>query len=184
MALTSEALQLPAGANDLHGPPESLGRAALIASLRGETRVLLRQFLDDTAFRDRVGERLLAVDVPPAFEHGPAHRHMPMIRRRHDHGIDVALLVEQLPIVAICSGVAQPIDGAGTVELPLIDVADGHDLLVDFRKLREEIATHVASHADACDREPVVRRRCQTASRPQKAGHASEDGRGLEEAAA
>src|SRR5690606_25761453 len=84
---------------------------------------------------DRVGARLLAIDVlAPAHGHD-AGRGVVVVGRADDDRVDVAVpLVEHLPVVVVLGGVLEHVEGAGGAWLAWalssqVHIAQGDDLL-------------------------------------------------------
>ncbi|MCX7418263.1 MAG: hypothetical protein NT013_01840 [Planctomycetia bacterium] len=78
-----------------------------------------------------------------------ANRDMPMIRRGNDHRINAGLLFEQLAVIVIRLGIGQPLHLQSTLTLPLIDIANGDDLLIDLAEFRDQVTPHLAPHPNA-----------------------------------
>jgi hypothetical protein len=120
--------------------PGFFRRLALVAQLGGRARAL-RRFGDLAGFGDRVGERLLAIDVLAPAESRQRHHGVAVVGRGHHHRVHV-LLIEQFAVIAI---------GAATsVAAPLaIDVADGGDLHLVEREEIEQVHVPLTAQADA-----------------------------------
>lgn len=81
-----------------------------------------------------------------------------MIGSRDDDGIDSGLLIKQLAIVVIRLGVGQSFRLERAVSLPLIDIANGNDLLIDLVEFRNQVTAHLPAHPDAGKRQPLIGR--------------------------
>jgi hypothetical protein len=123
-------LQLPDRAvqNQFPHPVEILVLVPLGAQLGRDLVPVLEVIgADDARFLDAVGERFLAVHVMAAVDRPVGHERMHVVRRAHDHRVDV-LLVERVPPVDV---------SLRPGELPrrlrqalLVDVAERDDVLV------------------------------------------------------
>ena len=99
----------------------------LIAHLRNHI-VLLSQFEQTPGLPDRPRERLLYIDMLAEL-HGHAGRHgMRVIRRRHDHSVDViATLVQHPPEILVFDCLRELLEGSGS-PVP-IGIGQRHDIL-------------------------------------------------------
>ena len=107
--------------------PVALEGHALVSHLRGDL-MLPRGLGQGTGLIDRVGERLLAVDVLSALDGRHRDDRVVMIRRAHDDRVDPLLLVEHLAEVFVFRGPRILVEGVRRVAP--IDVGQGHDVLV------------------------------------------------------
>ena len=111
--------------NPLAGEADALAGVALIAHLR-HTLGLGRHIAHGACFGDGMRQRLLHIDVAPGAHGHDAGRRMHMVRRGHEDGVDVLLLVDQFAVVAVELGIRVFFDGAGGVIE--IDIAKGDDV--------------------------------------------------------
>ena len=82
--------------------PVALERHALVAHLRGDLG-LARRLGHGAGLVHRAGQRLLAIDVLAHLDGRHRHDGVGVVRRAHDHGVDVLLLVQHLAEVLVAS---------------------------------------------------------------------------------
>ena len=78
-----------------------VGRVTLVAHLRHDLRIVERLLREVPRLVHRPAQRLLHVHVLAEAHRGRGDRGVHVIGRRHDHRVDVLLLLEHLAIVAI-----------------------------------------------------------------------------------
>ena len=81
-----------------------------------------------------------------------------MVGRGDDHRVDARLFIQQLAIIVIRSWHWSTLDLQRTITLPLIDIANGDDLLIDFGEFRDQVTSHLATHPNARKRQSLVGR--------------------------
>ena len=116
--------------------PKPFARVAVVAHLRDQAR-LAGDARHDAGLLDRVGHRLLDIDVLPGAEGRHRDRGVHVVGRGDHHRVDVLPLVQEHPIVAELLGLREGLEGAR--RLVRVDVAQGDDVL----------GGHVADHAAA-----------------------------------
>ncbi len=147
----------------------------MIARLRRQLRMTLREHLQGATFSNGMSQRLLAIHMLAGLQRRLANRDMPMIRRGDDHGIDSGLFIEQLAVIVIRLGIGQSLHLQSTLTLPLIDIANGNDLLIDLAEFWDQVAPHLAPHPNARKRQSLVGRWACQDSRWQDRGQANAD---------
>ena len=128
----------------------------MIANLSGQLRMSGCELLQGSTVRDGMREPFLAIDVLTCLQSRLANGEVPMIRRRDDYGTDSGLFVEQFAIVVIRLDVGQPDRLERTVALPLVDIANGDNLLIDLGEFRDERTAHLATHANTRRRKSLI----------------------------
>ena len=144
------------GLNDLHAPPKALGRAALISGLGRQLGMAMGSSLQGTTFGNRMGQRLFAVHMFAGLQGGLANGHMPMVGSGDQHRVDAGFFFEQFTVIVVRPGIGQSLDLQRHCSLSLVHVANGHDLLIEFGEFRQQIAAHLAPHANARKRQTLV----------------------------
>src|SRR5262249_13578331 len=109
---------------------------------------------DRLALAAVVGQRLLDVHVLPGGAGVHRHRHVPVVRRADQHGVDV-LAVEDL--LVFLGGERLGVgELAALVEVDVVDVADGGDADVGHLGERLHQGPAAAAGADAADGQLLV----------------------------
>src|SRR5262249_4685596 len=151
----AQGVQLPeaAVAHQLAGEAGA-GAGALVAAGLEDALVRLDRVTQRPPLADRVGQRLLAVDVEPGVGGGDPGQGVHVVRGGDDDGVQ-ALVVEQVAEVAV--GGAAPaaralVDQVARLGAVLgVDVADGHHLDVFFVQEHVDEAPPTATGADDAD---------------------------------
>ena len=160
----------------LGGLAMPLGRAALVAHLRGDAR-LPGDPGHGAGFRDVVGQRLLAVDVLAGLHREDRDVGVEVVRGGDEDGVDRLLLLQHHPEVLVDG--ARVVGGLRAVGLfdlgpdrappglsPVVErpqvpllarVGDGDDLAVGLLEQGPEIAASLAADADDGDVHLVAR---------------------------
>ena len=132
-----------AGLNPLADQPGAVTRVPLVSHLRDDL-VLPGRLGEFARLIDRVGHGLLDIDVLAC----PHRRHgddgMGVVGGSHNHGLDVFLLLQHLPEIAIHLRLRILLIDLGRVRL--VHVAQGHNILP--RAFLDIVLSH-APHADA-----------------------------------
>ena len=74
---------------------------ALVAHLGDQLRILAREVEQRAALLDRVGQRLLHIDVDAALHRHPRRDGVVMVGRGDDDRVDVLLRVEHAAVVGV-----------------------------------------------------------------------------------
>ena len=102
---------------------------------------------DHAGFVDRVGQRLLAVHVLAHLEGHHRHRRVDVVRRGHDHGVDVLAGLQHLAIIGIERGLGERL--GVVLQGPLVRIAEGDDVMAAADAA--DVAGAHAADADAGD---------------------------------
>jgi len=149
----------PAATNEFAGEPGVTTGAFLTAGLEHAV-VALDGVADGSALSDRVGQRLLAVDVLATVERSDAGQRVPVVRRADADRVDV-LAGNECAEVLIGSAVFVAVllvdNAANSVAMFGLDVADSHKL--DSLALHEvpHVAGPLAAHTDGAHDDAVAR---------------------------
>ena len=156
-------------ADQFHGPMKLRQRAELAVGAE-DPLVLRDQIAEHAAFGDAAGERLFATDVLARLDRQDRHRHVPMVRRRDHHRIDV-LAVQHLAEIDIPRALGNlgaavlllaVVRGGpllGHLQPPAVDVAQRHHFAVGLAdEERQVVGQHLPADADHADRDPVAGR--------------------------
>ena len=114
------------GLDKLHHAPVVVGRMNLGAHLGDDARFGGR-LSDNAGFPDAMRQGLFAIDVLAEMDGRHDRESMRMLRRGHDYRVDIVAGVVQLAEVQVFPGLG--ILGGGGVEVVLVHVAQGHDVL-------------------------------------------------------
>ena len=118
----------------LHHTPVVVGRVNLGPHLRGEARFGGR-LANNAGFPDAMRQGLLAIDVLAEMDGRHDGKGMCVLRRGHDHRVNILAGVVELAEVHVFPGLG--ILGGGGVEVVFVDVAQRHDVLAaDFGGIR------------------------------------------------
>ncbi len=141
-----------AGLNDFHRAAEAIFSAALISHLGGDF-IFGRHLAHHPRFVNRMGQRLLAIDMFAQLHGHDAGRRVVMIGRGDDDGIDLLYLFEHLAVIAIKTGAR--IFLAALAQPGVIHIAKRHDV---FAGAGVGVAGAFAVGADDGDVEFFARR--------------------------
>ena len=144
---------------------------ALVAHLGGDLR-LTGGLGQGAGFVNRVGERLLDIDVFAGANGRHGDHCVGVVGRGDDDGVNVLLLVKHFAVVAKHSCLWVFLERLSGVVL--VHVAKGHDVL---RGARSDVVPSHASDTDACDVESFAGRLLSRHGADHRAGHNTE-GRG------
>ena len=143
------------GLNPFAGEADALAGMALIAHL-GDAFGLRSHVAHGTGLGDGVGEGLLHIDVASGAHGHDACRCMHVVRRGHEHGVDVLLLVDQFAVIAVELGIRVFFDRAsGVIQ---IDVTKGHNVREAGVIQIPDVATALTTDADAAEIDLFTRR--------------------------
>ena len=138
--------------------------------------ILDAALIDDTRFLDHPDERmafinrqrwLLAKNILPRLRRKNRQRHMPMVRRRYHHRVDIVPR-KHIPEVVIRFAVLIPVGFVNNFFrfIPSIfeDITNRNDLRFgNPQKIRQIIGTSMIPHADTAQRDSAARCRDGTA---------------------
>lgn len=136
------------------------------------------QLFQRSTFCDGMSQWFFTINVFASLQRCLADWYVPMVGRGDDDGIDTTFLFEKLTIIVVGSSASQSFDLQSTVTLPLVDIADRDDLLIDFCKFRDQVTPHLSPHSDAREGESRVRRLIGTNRGGQDRGKANSKGCG------
>ena len=114
------------GLDQFHHPPVVLGRMDLCSHL-GSDAGFGGGLGDDPRFPDAMGQRFFAENVLAELDGGHHGKRVRVLRRGHDHGVDVVAGVVELTEIHVFP--RQGILGGGGVQVLLINVAECDDVL-------------------------------------------------------